>query len=358
MENSKFKTKKTTKTKSKTNTQEKTKERSHMHRLSLQDDLRTNAISSSNKDISSLSSQTNKINLTEHIKYIAHISKEGKGDDGLPKTNQDNYLAIDQLLGLSDAKIYAVMDGHGTAGHLISNYVKKHFRSQYENNKAFLTVKNINDLYKLLTNNNYELIKQLFSECEKSLDKSGIDITFSGTTCVMVFQIGNHLICANVGDSRAIMVTSKDEIVQLNRDHKPELPEEKKRIESKGGEISQYEEDGIKSGPFRVWKKNEMYPGIAMSRSIGDSIATELGVISRPEIIEKELQEGEIKFIIIASDGVWEFLSNEDVRDRIMPYYNKKDPLQACKDLISKSTEYWENEDIVVDDITVISLFF
>ena len=358
MENGKSKTKKATKTKSKTNTQEKTKERSNVHRLSLQGDLRADALPSNNKDISSLTSQTKKINLTDHIKYIAHISKEGKGEDGLPKTNQDNYLAIDKFLGLSDAKIYAVMDGHGTAGHMISNYVKNHFRSQFENNKAFLTAKNINDVYKLLTNNNYELIKQLFANCETSLDKSGIDITFSGTTCVMVFQIGNHLICANVGDSRAIMVTSNDEIVQLSRDHKPELQEEKKRIESKGGEISQYEEDGIKSGPFRVWKKNEMYPGIAMSRSIGDSIATELGVISRPEIIETELREGEVKFIILASDGVWEFLSNEDVKDMVIPYYNKKDPLQACKDLINKSTEHWESEDIVVDDITVIALFF
>ena len=120
----------------------------------------------------------------------------------------------------------------------------------------------------------------------------------------MVFQIGNHLICANIGDSKAIMVTSNDEIVQLNREHKPELPEEKKRIESKGGEVLQYEEDGIKSGPFRVWKKNEMYPGIAMSRSIGDSIAIKLGVISRPEIIGKKINDGETKFIILVSDGV------------------------------------------------------
>ena len=55
--------------------------------------------------------------------------------------------------------------------------------------------------------------------------------------------------------------------------------------------MSQYEEDGIKSGPYRVWKKNEMYPGIAMSRSIGDLIATTLGVIPEPVFIEKEIDD-------------------------------------------------------------------
>ena len=87
MENGKSKTKKATKTKSKTNTQEKTKERSNVHRLSLQGDLRADALPSNNKDISSLTSQTKKINLTDHIKYIAHISKEGKGIRGDVITN-------------------------------------------------------------------------------------------------------------------------------------------------------------------------------------------------------------------------------------------------------------------------------
>ena len=358
MDNGNSKTK--TKTKTKTNTHGQFKERSHVHRLSLQEDLRLNALDPSkfDKDLSSLTSQTKNINISDHIKQSAYISKEGKGEDGLPKTNQDNYLAIEKLLGLADVRVYAVLDGHGTAGHLISNKVKNNFKSQFENNKILLTAKNKDDVYTFLTRNNYELIKQIFIDCERSLDKSGIDTTFSGTTCVMVFQIGTHIICANVGDSRAILVNSKNDIVKLSRDHKPELPEEKKRIESKGGEISQCEDDGIKSGPYRVWKKDEMYPGIAMSRSIGDSIATELGVISRPEIIEKEINEGEAKFIVLASDGVWEFLTNENVRDMVIPFYNKKDPLNACKDLITKSTDWWEQEDIVVDDITVIALFF
>jgi len=57
---------------------------------------------------------------------------------------------------------------------------------------------------------------------------------------------------------------------------------------------------------------NENIPGLAMSRSFGDHAAAEVGVISEPEILEMNLIEDD-KFIVIASDGVWEFLSNDEV---------------------------------------------
>jgi len=81
-------------------------------------------------------------------------------------------------------------------------------------------------------------------------------------------------------------------------------------------------------GPARVWLKHENIPGLAMARSIGDRIAAQVGVIADPgfsislykrndllsflEIKEFEITE-EDKFIVIASDGVWEFLSNAQV---------------------------------------------
>ena len=50
-------------------------------------------------------------------------------------------------------------------------------------------------------------------------------------------------------------------------------------------------------------------PGLAMARSIGDSIASKIGVIADPVVTEHRLKP-EDKFIIIASDGLWEFLSS------------------------------------------------
>ena len=41
-------------------------------------------------------------------------------------------------------------------------------------------------------------------------------------------------------------------------------------------------ENGVKSGPYRVWLRNENFPGLAMSRSIGDFVAGSVGCICEP----------------------------------------------------------------------------
>ena len=61
------------------------------------------------------------------------------------------------------------------------------------------------------------------------------------------------------------------EAVELSKDHKPNLPEEKVRIEASGGMVDSYHSaTGQQLGPHRVWVKGQPYPGLAMSRSLGD----------------------------------------------------------------------------------------
>ena len=293
------------------------------------------------------------------IKKVASLSQAGKGEDGFTKVNQDSFLVLQNQYNFKDFNIFSVMDGHGVNGHLVSRFVTKYFTSFFKNNKKMNASNESEEaVYYRLKKNNYDILKRAFRHAERDISKnSDIDANFSGTTCVMVFQIGEKLICANVGDSRAIMFKGNDNIIPLSIDQKPDDPEESKRIIENGGEISQFEEDGEKSGPFRVWKKGEVYPGIAMSRSIGDLIASTLGVIPEPKFIEDKVDK-DTKFIVIASDGVWEFLDNKTVCDIVMPYYKKNDPEGACKTLIKQSTEWWNKEDIVVDDITVVIVFF
>ena len=293
------------------------------------------------------------------IKNVGSFSQAGKGEDGFTKVNQDSFLVLQNQYDLKDFNIFAVLDGHGLNGHLVSRFVTKYFTSFFKNNKKMNDAnKNEDEIYYRLKKNESDIIKKVFRHAERDLQKnSDIDANFSGTTCVMVFQVGEKLLCANVGDSRAIMVKEGNQIIQLSIDQKPDDSEESKRIIENGGEISQFEEDGEKSGPFRVWKKGEAYPGIAMSRSIEDFIATTLGVIPVPKFIEQKIVS-DTKFIVVASDGVWEFLNNDRVAEIVLPFYKKNDPNGACKALIKESTEWWNQEDIVVDDITVIVVFF
>ena len=129
-----------------------------------------------------------------------------------------------------------------------------------------------------------------------------------------------------------------------------------------GGEVEQtYEENGNNtpkpSGIFRVWKKECDYPGLAISRSLGDKVAELIGVICDPEILEFQLDES-CKYIVSGSDGIWEYLSNQDVIDIVNIFLIKKNPEAACYNLIEKATKLWKENEKRVDDITVCVYFF
>ena len=145
--------------------------------------------------------------------------------------------------------------------------------------------------------------------------------------------------------------------MDLSRDHKPSNPNEKERILKKGGKVEAYvDDDGNYVGPERVWMKNGDGPGLAMSRSFGDEIAHRVGVIINPEIYDYHFVE-EDKFIILASDGIWEFISSEEVVQIIKSYYLKNDLEGGLERLYEESTKRWLNNENIVDDITIIIAF-
>ena len=81
-----------------------------------------------------------------------------------------------------------------------------------------------------------------------------------------------------------------------------------------------------------------------------------IGVIPIPEI-KYNLLCPEDRFIVICSDGVWEFLQNKDVQDLVLPFLLKNNPEGACDKLVNESVAWWRREDEVIDDITAIVLF-
>lgn len=71
-------------------------------------------------------------------------------------------------------------------------------------------------------------------------------------------------------------------------------------------------------GPKRVWLKNKQVPGLAMTRSIGDLVAASVGVTSEPEIQVFNSLNPLDKALIIASDGLWDRFSNEEIIQVVM----------------------------------------
>ena len=110
-------------------------------------------------------------------------------------------------------------------------------------------------------------------------------------------------------------------------------------------------------GPERIWIKEEEVPGLAMTRSFGDRVAATVGVISEPEIKEFDLDVND-KFMIIASDGIWEFISSQECVDMVSSFYEKNDIKGCCQFLYDDSSQRWLKEEEVIDDTTIILVFF
>ncbi|GFH19378.1 protein phosphatase 2C-like protein, partial [Haematococcus lacustris] len=147
---------------------------------------------------------------------------------------------------------------------------------------------------------------------------TAIDCANSGSTAVVGLLQGQELTTAWVGDSRAIVgsrVSSGSGWVarDLSKDHKPDDDAEFLRITGRGGRVmSSRNGRGQPVGPARVWLPHADYPGLAMSRALGDLVARPVGVVPVPDIRTEQLsrQDG---FLVFASDGVWEFLSSQEV---------------------------------------------
>jgi serine/threonine protein phosphatase PrpC len=105
-----------------------------------------------------------------------------------------------------------------------------------------------------------------------------------------------------------------------------------------------------------VWIKDGNIPGLAMTRSFGDSIGAEAGVICLPEIKEFILKT-EDRFIIIGSDGVWEFISNEEAAEIVYPFYIKNSAEGGADALVKEAQKRWSQEEDIIDDITCIIAF-
>ena len=94
-----------------------------------------------------------------------------------------------------------------------------------------------------------------------------------------------------------------------------------------------------------------------MTRSFGDEVASRVGVTAEPEILELDLSP-EDKFIVLASDGVWEFLSNDQIAKIVMPYFECKNAEKAAEAVVRESYLKWkEEEDDIIDDITCVIIF-
>ena len=299
--------------------------------------------------------------VTKIIKDILPYTHVGFDGEEPKENNQDNYFIYKNFMNKKDYIYMSVCDGHGIEGHFVSDFMKEILPYDMSENLKLcnLMTENEKEREKI-----HQIIKETFILAnEKLVYNEEINSLFSGSTCVSVIYTPEKLIVPNIGDSRAVLgrLVNKEKneykAINLSRDHKPTEKDEAQRIIENDGRIQPFTEEGEFVGPERVWIKEEEVPGLAMTRSFGDRVAATVGVMSEPEIKEFYFDEGD-KFMIIASDGIWEFISSQECVDIIKDYYDKNDLKGCCEYLYQESSKRWLKEEEVIDDTTLILVFF
>jgi len=279
------------------------------------------------------------------INSYGGYSKKGYAPYNPKKKNQDALVMSEDPKTRS--LFLCVMDGHGEDGDKVSQHIKSKLANYLFKHREFAT-----DIKAALID--------VIARCETEvLHESSIETDFSGTTFVCAVIRDNKCVMANVGDSRTSIAyrgpDGRISAVNLTIDHKPDLPAEKARIEAKGGRVFAVEYDDGVDGPARVWLGHMDVPGLAMSRSLGDVVAHSAGVSSEPELFEYDFNpDREDLILVLASDGLWEFMSDQEVMDIAA---STTEPRFAVDRLISESNERWMREEQVIDDTTVVVAF-
>lgn len=198
-----------------------------------------------------------------------------------------------------------ICDGHG--GSQISNDVAKTLPPYFYKNAM------IDDNTPKPTQKYNEYIISVFETIQKELNAKNNKSTDQGTTVCMclIYEYKNkkYITSIWVGDSRAIACDQNLIARALTLDHKPDAPREYYRILQAGGKV---EMDGVP-------RVNGI---LAVSRSIGD-FDNKIGIEHRPDILHIPCEH---KFIVIASDGLWDVMNNQQVVDFVLHQLFAMDP--------------------------------
>jgi serine/threonine protein phosphatase PrpC len=228
---------------------------------------------------------------------------------GRRESNEDQHVHILNLDGenkeLNSINFLGVFDGHG--GKAVSKYLK-------DNLPQFFVNKFRKDIYSRPDSANKYFLKVYDLLQNKMKEDHPRAVQYCGSTACVTIHFKDHngknrLWVLNVGDSRAVKYNKFNIAEQLTLDHKPNVQSERLRIEQLGGKI---EFDGSD------WRIKDL----SLSRAFGDIECTPF-VTHLPQTYIYKISSND-KFMIVACDGLWDVLSNQEAADYVHELMNDK----------------------------------
>ncbi|XP_057786855.1 probable protein phosphatase 2C 25 [Salvia miltiorrhiza] len=234
---------------------------------------------------------------------------------------EDRYSAVVGIQGDSNQAFFGIYDGHGgaKAAEFASENLDKNI---------------IDELNRRGDHSNIQLaVKRGYLTTDSEFLKRDVR---GGACCVTALIAGGNLVVSNAGDCRA--VSSRNGVAEaLTSDHRPSREDERERIEMLGGFVE------CRNGVWRV------LGSLAVSRAIGDQYLKQW-VTAEPETKVVKLDQ-EYEFLLLASDGLWDKVSNQEAIDIARPFcinLEEPQPLTACRKLVDLSVSRGSADDISV----------
>ena len=265
--------------------------------------------------------------------------------------NQDYHILTSPW---KDLLLLGVMDGHDQDGDMIAQLVQQELPKRLAEKVSRSAPTNENDVALAL--------KQVFCDINHSLPKN----TVGGSTASIALQWGTKLILANAGDSISLcaVVRNRKDVTAMycTRQDRPNLPEERHRIEQMGGRVSSCCSRII----YQDSTTGEWKPGVAMSRSIGDRDM--IGVISEPlvdildinELVTNNDNDKNCYILVISTtDGMTDCMTPMELAVTMADAFSSDEtnPIQKIKELVCRAANMWNERSggSYRDDITIVA---
>ena len=181
--------------------------------------------------------------------------------------------------------LFCIFDGHG--GDFVAKYLKENFASNLHKNIKINFSLNFRNILKAS-------IESIDKEFEKFREAENC-----GSTGTIVVLDNNFIYCANVGDSKCFYINNKNNAFQLTEDHNCSNQKEREELKKKGIMIFQ----------------NRVFGSLSLTRTFGDTELKKDGIECNPYIKKILVDKEEVKYIIIASDGIWDVVSKEKLEE-------------------------------------------
>ncbi|PIN11613.1 Serine/threonine protein phosphatase [Handroanthus impetiginosus] len=235
---------------------------------------------------------------------------------GRREVMEDRHAVVLDISGDPKQAFFVVIDGHG--GHAAADYVAENLGKNI-----------VNELEGVRKTGNQ--IEAALRGGYSATDRECLAQDVNGGACAAgVLLKDGELHAANVGDCKVVL-SRRGKAITLTNNHRLSREDERARIENSGGFL--YCHNG-------VWRVNG---SLAVSRAFGD-LHLKDWIICEPEIVRLPLTS-ECEFLIMASDGLWDKVSDQEAVDVVS---REKNLLESCRKLVDISSSRGNRDDITV----------